>query len=103
MRVGEAEAKKAERDKRDAQSRGGAADAQNNGVAERRRSNEVAPRMARRARARSASALRASNEASPRHLGLASALRASIEASPRHCGQNIKMSHNEHHIYDLRY
>ena len=65
---------------------GGAADAQNNGDAERRRSIEVAPRMARRAR-RGATALRASNEASPRHLGLASALRASSEASPREFGR----------------
>ena len=34
-----------------------------------------------------ASALRASNEASPRNLGLASALRASNEASPRKLGR----------------
>ena len=44
---------------------------------------EFDPADRRSARAGGASALRASNEASLRNLGLASALRASSEASPR--------------------
>ena len=62
------------------------------------RSVEVAPRQTRRAASgfgtsclqRLASALRASNEASPRQCGLASALRASNEASPREFGRSAR-------------